>query len=310
VSPTELLRALNTTVEDFTHAAEPYIRLGELAALVLAIVAIVFAYRQYKDSAEQSGALEKVLRNAGEQRDALTNVLRKAETQLAKLEIVANALPTRFVGTFPSNLHEILEVVRSTESHLLVLVDFAGYGYYSAPREFAAYYQELRKTGLRSGVEVQMICYNRTAGDAAAEYQFPRDAFAAERAGEMYRHFFDVCFPHVPKPETWEAFNDASWSFEDDYRQALHLTGWRLLEAATHLPFTAWVRDHKEAIATFQNLTRFGDEFCFRTTDPQFVRFFEKQIREVAADATPYTAPVGRPRQPLLAIDHATIDFV
>jgi len=317
----EILARFDGILRSFVQVAEPYIRLGELIALLLAIVALVFAYQQYVDSRElmnqargQQDALTSVISSASDHAEALKKIsehqdarfedmLRKAELQTVRLEMLANALPTRFVGTFPGNLRDVTELVKRTRRRLVVLIDFCGYGYYSDPHAFREYYQGLRQLTVAQNKELKIICYNRRAGKDAVEFQFPRGAFAEEQRSAAFSHFYRQCFPRLSEPSAWEEFDRESWGYEEDYRQNLHLAGAAILETDSRLPFLAWIRDHDEAIVSFQNLTKFGD-FSFRTSDPEFVKFFRTQIDEISAK--PYVA-VSAPRPPLLVEPHPSV---
>jgi hypothetical protein len=307
-------------IKNFVAAAEPFIKLGELVALCLAVIAIWFARKQYSDSAhllaqanDQREALSTVVNAAVEHARTLQqiaaaedrqfkNVIERAAAQTAKLEAVVTALPTRFVGTFPGNLRPVTELVRNAESELIVLTDFIGYGCYSDPVLFSAYYRRLRQHAAIGRVDLRMTCYNRETGEKAIEYQFPRGDFATERAGATFDAFYHLHFPHLKEPNDWVEFDNQSWEVEEVYRHHLSGTGVNVFVTDRQLPFMLWLRDGKEAIVSFQNLTKFGD-FSFRTTDPDFVSFFRKQALDVIAERY---LPKPIAGSPLLAASHSS----
>jgi hypothetical protein len=272
-----------STLDALMMTAEPFIRVGEIVALVLSAVAIYFAGRQYEDSKE---------------------LLSNARAHAEKLEAVASALPTRFVGTFPDNLRPIGDLVRTANKSLLVLVDFVGYGYYSNPVAFGAYYKALRQHAIDSKVQLQIICYDKAGrgGKDAVENQFPPDQFEEQRKSHAFQQFYKVHFPALKEPDKQEDFDRESWEHEEAYRSNLWQNGKDTTVTLTGspLPFLLWLRDGEEAIVSFQNLTSFGD-FSFRTTDPSFIDFFKAQMTLVSRTGTPYAPPsVGTPRKPLL----------
>ena len=83
----------------------------EPVTFVLAIVAIVFAVKQYFDSRALVEKVEGILQTAS----------------------------TRYVDLFPEDIPGIREIISRTCANLDIMVSIPGYGQYSSPRDFDAY---------------------------------------------------------------------------------------------------------------------------------------------------------------------------
>ncbi len=106
-------------------------RVFELATLLLAVLAIGFAIKQYVDS-----------------RDLVTSNRKLDE----KVEYLLGTASTRYVDEFPRDITGIDEVTSATCEKLDIMVSIPGYGEYSNPKDFERYKAALvaiAKTTLR-----------------------------------------------------------------------------------------------------------------------------------------------------------------
>src|ERR1039457_7239354 len=91
----------------------------DTVTLILAVLAIIFAIIQFGDAKNQLKAAR-----------AAVDQLRSVTGALAPL---ATSLQTRFVGSFPDNMEDMMNVVKSVpdRGQLRVMTDFSGYRLYS-----------------------------------------------------------------------------------------------------------------------------------------------------------------------------------
>jgi hypothetical protein len=280
-------------LEHFVQLAEPYIRLGEIVALILAAIAIWFAVRQFRDSKElmhnagvEAARLKSLIGQMGtvaaSQEEKFRAVLEQADLQTRKLEAVADSLPTKFVGTFPNNLQAILDMVETARDEVVVVADFVGYGSYSDPVRFSHYFSVLRRKVVERSITLRVICYDRTRGSETLRLQFPDGSLESERKSHVWGRFFKDYFPDEPEPGSDSDFRDRLWEWDDDYRDNLFKNGASIKLTDDPLPFLLWLKDGRELIVSYQNATLVGD-FSFQSSDKDFVRFFQEQLALIDA---------------------------
>ncbi|HEY6349140.1 MAG TPA: hypothetical protein VI636_06995, partial [Candidatus Angelobacter sp.] len=103
------------TFTDWNHLAHSAY---DTLIFLLAIGAIVFASKQFRDSKDQ---LSRLGEQAGE------------------IRAMAKSMSTRFIGAFPQCLPEIKDVLANTDKQLNIMVDYCGYGSYSERDQFCSY---------------------------------------------------------------------------------------------------------------------------------------------------------------------------
>src|SRR5712692_5266118 len=59
-----------------------------------------------------------------------------------KMEDIAHSMSTRYIGLFPKDLEDIVQVVKSAGRQLLILADSMGYGQYSNPDTYRKFIEE------------------------------------------------------------------------------------------------------------------------------------------------------------------------
>jgi hypothetical protein len=130
------------------HKKFEFIHVVEVEALLLSIFALLFAVKQFRDSAE-----------------------------------VSKQLSTRFLSIFPGNLQEITAFVSQSSDNLDIMADYAGYGAYSDPYEFSRYCSALENRARASSVRI-LLYANNLARKAIAQ-QWPKEAFQKEKEAPL-----------------------------------------------------------------------------------------------------------------------------
>lgn len=161
----------------------------DLVAILLALVAIAFAIKQYYDArrAEELtlGLRRHVTDLKGEVKILQDNAgLLNTELRQLKENSSTHALPT-----FPENVPAVCklldECTRGTT--LLIMADYIGYSLYSAHDHFDAYLISLG-SAVGRGVKVRLLVYGYGRAKNAIRKQFPD--ISAERGKPRFEEFF------------------------------------------------------------------------------------------------------------------------
>jgi len=250
-------------------------RLFEIIAILLAIVAIVFACIQYGDSRKQI--------------KQLTVQLGQSSEQLEQLAKITSSIQTSYVGEFPHNLDEIMNVVNSVseQGELDIMTDFAGYGIYSRNAAYRKYFDALVQDHHRKKVVIKMLVYDQVLGDTALRTQFKESDFLDEKAGG-FRGFFD---DHPPAPENYDGFVKRLLKFQDETVHEMCENGIdvRRVPSSQKYLFFLWGNDSPQALFAFRNETAKNRELSFKSVDRSLIEVFKTVFDQTWAGADPKT---------------------
>ena len=224
------------------------------AESVLAVLAIGFAIVQFTDARRQETALER---------------------QKQDLGTIALSMSTRFLGPFPGNLKEINNLIAKADRSLKVIVDFPGYGQYSAPELRLAYVQQLEIARSARKVPIQIICYKSDLADAERREQFPDDQTVfASRDMTPWTRFFEFRGTVPALPTDFAGLRAILTQNDQDTVKRLKDEGvlWRFHPEKA--AFFFWLRDDAEAIFAFKNIGRKDVGLSFLTSDANLIRQF------------------------------------
>jgi hypothetical protein len=230
--------------------------------LTLAVAAIIFASIQFCDSLDLKRRIRIVLSKEEE-------VLTRMENVAQQIESVGRSLSSRYVGTFPKNIKQIIEVVRNADRFVLILTDWVGYAMYSMPQEYEDYKRHLHDLRVREAqpVPVYMAAYDVSCLKAHFKDQFPETLFANEKQNPRFHKFFDRYRHAKPEPGTYAEFLAEMLAIEQEQRAEMKNLGVELQELSQRSLLLLWMEDGEDAVFCFQ--THGGTErgLCFRTRD-------------------------------------------
>lgn len=240
----------------------PDLPAGEL----LAFLAISFAIVQFIDARRQEGAMTKI----------------------------ALSMSTRFIGPFPKNLKEIAEVVSKASRHVYAIVDFVGYGQYSAPEIYTMYLHALENALMRK-VEIRIICYDSVAAGKDLLQQFPDDPekFEGKRNQDIFRKYFEI-HKGVDPPTDNAGLRAILKDRQEANATQLSAKGLKINFAPDSPAFFFWLEDDQEAVFAFKNVSQAERGLSFRTQDAHLVQQF-RDIFDRRWKAPGPTAPAGGP---------------
>jgi hypothetical protein len=263
-------------------------RVFEIATLLLAVLAIGFAVKQYIDS-----------------RDLVTSNRKLDE----KVEYLLGTASTRYVDEFPQDITGIDEVMSGTCEHLDIMVSIPGYGEYSNPKGFDRYKAALvaiAKSSLRenkqnkkclgkkidgtnddANAHVRLLLFNPADRMAMLKEQFNQNTFLPDlqtnknNTRQKFLDFFKENPRLIPgaSPEAYlQKVSQGGFNgFLDLLDKGHRLTEEHYCNEGIEIRYSkerfssyVWLQDRQEAAFTFGS----GKRMTFRTRDASLIDVF------------------------------------
>lgn len=280
----------------FARLKKLYKTFFEPVTFVLAIVAIVFAVKQYFDSRALVEKVEGILQTAS----------------------------TRYIGLFPEDISSIREIISRTCASLDVMVSIPGYGQYSSPRDFDAYKLALETVAtstIRENMNAQKCVGKDIKGvpsdDTKAHVRFllftseqrksnMRDQFGEEfldslnndrEAQSKFTSFFKKNPGLIDgKPEDYlkKICHDGLEDFLDKLEKQHHWNEDLFHHSSIEIKYSnepyslyMWLRDNQEAAFSFDR-RHARTLITFRTNDAMLLDTFRTIFEDEWKDAEPY----------------------
>jgi hypothetical protein len=247
-------------------------KLFEIITVVLAVLAIVFACIQYGDSRKQ-------LHQSAVQ-------LEQSQTQLQQLANITSSIQTSYVGEFPHNMDEIMNVVNNVSEHgeLDIMTDFAGYAIYSRNAAYQNYFNALIHDRQRK-VAIKMLVYDQELADVALRIQFKQSDFLEEKK-TGFRGFFEN---HPPTPVNYEEFVTLILKLQDHAVGAMCDNGIevRRVPKSQKYLFFLWGNNSPQAVFAFRNEAAKNRELSFRSVDRSLIEVFKTVFDQAWENADP-----------------------
>ncbi len=244
-----------------------FIHVVEVEALLLSVFALIFAFKQFRDSADFS-----------------------------------KQLSTRFLSIFPDNMRDITDFIRQSVDKLDIMVDYAGYGAYSDPEGFSRYCDAIENRALTSAVRI--LLYSNDLAIAAIRQQWSEESFAKEKTNGRFERFLDHHQGLIQRKSsrdvvglaTYETFVELQVKAQVEIQHRLtnkKNIDMRFIDDAP-LVVLAWIRPDHHAIFTFKNRgfqarERVFRELAFQTRDRALVDVFQGLFDQLWNAADPNT---------------------
>ena len=165
----------------------------QVTAFVLALLAIIFGCIQFWDSRRHS----------------------------EKMELIARSMSTRYLGIFPKEMDEIIDLIDLADKELIIISDFVDYGAYSRPETYQRLFDAVMRARDR-GVSVQWLVYSEGPAQQTLVNQF-KDDFARISNDPKFINYFNY-WRGIDKPHDHATFLPVSYTHLDVYkRQVLSL---------------------------------------------------------------------------------------
>jgi hypothetical protein len=216
----------------------------QLTTFVLALLAIIFACIQFWDSRQHSD----------------------------KMELVARSMSTRYLGIFPKEMNEIIDLIHLADKDLLIVSDFVDYGGYSSPETYQLLFEAVLRARAR-GVSVRWLVYAEEPAKQTLLCQFTQEDFASVVKDPKFDNYFSY-WPGINKPRDYAEFCAILYRKENDFADDLRDKG---VEIRT-LPEKVWLyffmQDRQDAVFLFEDIGADNRGLAFRTRDAKLVETF------------------------------------
>ena len=225
-------------------------------------------------------------------RSELTRISGDLAQQTSGLKDISGSVSTRFVGAFPENMREIIDLLKNAREKIEIVVDFPGYGQYSALQYHKEYIKALIDARQRK-VEIRIICYQLALVRKERLEQFPDttpEEWAQKISEKKFNDYFAE-FTDVPRPRDRAELREALTARDRTLMKELYQPQliWRFHPELA--AFFLWRVDNAEAIFTFKNVGRTDVGLSFRTHDgnlvKQFGDIFERRWNNAKDDYDP-----------------------
>jgi hypothetical protein len=217
---------------------------------VLAILAILFATIQFVDSRIQEHGLKKL----------------------------AKSMSTRFVGNFPLNMSEIVDVVANTDDKLDIMCDVAAYGHYSQPVLFANYRRHIQDKR-DAGHVVRLVIYTTDMYENVFRDQFPTLKFEHEQGTDRFKTFFRNN-RHLRAPASYDDFVKIIHEEQTTILRVFQNSGVKIKTTTNSRLLSIWLEDEEDAVFGFQNPIDPLKEVSFRTRDGNLIKVMHEIFEE------------------------------
>jgi hypothetical protein len=188
----------------------------------------------------------------------------------------------QFIGSFPSNMPAITDLVKGTSYRLIVVDDFCAYGQFSNPSGHEAYKKALLDAAKR-GVRVELHVYDPATGTKMTASQFDlaeartaADKYTSLQHSQRFAQYFQYLKEHNgPQaiPATYQDFLTLMDQKQSGCISELGSAGINVYpEIKTELPMFMWIKDEsEEAIFSIYNIGPDSRELSQQTKNKQVI---------------------------------------
>lgn len=233
-------------------------------------------YRKIMDvSALESKQNEQIVTMAAVQSQQSEKIVGMADSiskQSEQIVSMAGSMSTRYVGPFPKNMSEIIDVAKRADRTLWIATDFADYGSYSTPSLYRSLSSIIVEKGLAQQISVKILHYaeqlsRQTAMDQISSDKFyGKDGCAAERESEIYKKFCSKKNGLRPT-STYEEFITALINYQEVETTFFKDRGVEIRTTHQPLPVFLWIEDEEDCIFAFKYRNGPKRGYSFRTRD-------------------------------------------
>lgn len=225
---------------------------AEVIGLVLALAALVVGIIHVAEIRKTARDLEVV-------QTSLSTDLRK----------VQESLSTQFVGTFPTFIEDVIDIIVKAKGDIVILCDYPAYAEYSEPG-LSSNLRHAIEQQIQSGRKVQLICLNAERRENALRQQFDRQAFdrAMTIANERRRILRYLGVQNPAAAVDYDMFV-AAIAARDTIALTQTFRNAEILQVDAEIPIFFWTDSHRAvmAVQTFRG----QDEYGFKTSDRALV---------------------------------------
>jgi hypothetical protein len=230
------------------------------ASLVLAILALIFAWFQTREARQQTNRLK---------------------SHSEALVLITESLSTRYLGPFPEYLTVVNDLIKSARTELHIVNGNPTPAYFSAPSTWLDYIQAIERK-VRSGVSVHLICMGDALRRQRLEQQFPSskdewDRWIPDNLSKL-KEFLRFRYSNK-KPEEldYAAFLDLLQVTQRDILKE-KFQGVEISEVDQIVSVQVWIADKAQAVFAIQTSPTNALSHGLYTSDPRFVNALHAMI--------------------------------
>ncbi|MGD1278550.1 MAG: hypothetical protein ABR964_15160 [Tepidisphaeraceae bacterium] len=222
--------------------------------------------------------------------------------QLRDLQRVQNSLSTRYIGQFPEHMDEVVKLVKSAKRNLTIVCDVPAYCSFTRPELGLAYKQALEGKKYQAGFKtLRFICLSDREIDAFHHEQLDPDT-TDDKWPEFKKHFdtqLNFLIRDYGSAETFESltreqfFNLVMTAHKS--MMAGVLQRWHPGRFDTTMPIYFWIADDFRGVLAIPVLADGVTEICFATNDQQILKalmgLYSRLNRKAAIAGNPSASP-------------------
>jgi hypothetical protein len=215
----------------------------QVTAFVLALLAIIFGCIQFWDSRRHS----------------------------EKMELIARSMSTRYLGIFPKEMDEIIDLIDLADKELIIISDFVDYGAYSRPETYQRLFDAVMRARDR-GVSVQWLVYSEGPAQQTLVNQF-KDDFARISNDPKFINYFNY-WRGIDKPHDHATFLQTLYGKENVFAGDLLDKGVEIRTLSEKIWLFFFMQDKQDAVFLFEDIGANDQGLAFRTRDAKLVETF------------------------------------
>jgi hypothetical protein len=264
------------------------------AGALLALVALTFAFIQFKDAKTHTSSLKKLV---GDLTVIKTEMTENLKHLLEDLKIVKGELSTTYLTEFPYYVQDINNLINSAERELIIICDFPAYSYISDFEGWITYHSYINSKKSR-GVDVTMICLSKEQRIERVKEQFlDIDDGSSEQAWEKclsnekfqkklkpFIHLHDRSLHqkghdiYTPNELTLNRFIELVEIANDNVIQSEFLSI-DIFEIKSSLSVFCWIADNTKAVFAIPRSGVDNNELGFKTSDETLINALKSLVK-------------------------------
>jgi hypothetical protein len=211
--------------------------------------------------------------------DSLQELTDSSANLNANLQKLAESTSTRYIGVFPDNMDDIIQLIENTRNSLLVVTDAVGYGHFSAPDRFETYWSGIRKLRAEKDVDVKVVVYDDERARLAREEQLGvmanEDFREFQESSELMKYAKWKPIKAERMKENEEAVHEVFSINESEFLASFLEAGIFVHQTDRDIPIFMWISDNQRAIMCMLAKQRKALEYAFETHDAKLIHALE-----------------------------------
>lgn len=218
----------------------------QVVLFVLASAAIIFAWIQFWDSRRHG----------------------------SKIEQMVGSISTRFIGVFPKDIDDIIDVVQLADREILIMTDFIDYGSYSRPDKCDELLKALTHAS-EEKVAIRCLVYGDGPANETLNTQFRAEEFRKTSKSPSFSYYFDKKYRGRQKPTTHRELLDVLVEKQKECTKELLDKGLQIQTLSEKVWLYFWLEDEEDAVFVFEDIGTKDLGLAFRTRDAKLIETFK-----------------------------------